>query len=102
MPMCETCKRDRESVYTIELNEVEKEQLRKHAGSQKVPDRLHYCQPCRRVMSHPVYGPELAKGLFLRGLQRLGVEVSEQRANSYREWLAQTAQKQNAERSPPK
>lgn len=80
--ICETSSKMVE-YKTFELTEAEKKEL------EEPLEAYVYCQPCWRVLSDPVQGPALMKGLAQQRLRLLGVSpaIAEALAESYHKAL---------------
>ena len=48
-------------------------------------DEYTYCNPCWAVLSHPIQGPMLMKGLAQQGMRMLGMPdpIAESKASAY-------------------
>ena len=80
---CLVCsaQRPREMCHIIKLTVEERHLLRQEG--QEVLDEYVYCKPCWKVLSDPVNGPSLMKGLAQADLRRLGVSNAEEWATKY-------------------
>lgn len=59
----------------------------------EVLDEYPYCKPCWKVISDPIAGPNLMKGLAQTHLRRLGVSNAEELAEKYHTGLLKLSEK---------
>jgi len=77
--------RSRDTCKVIKLTQSER-QVILDDGQKPLPEYI-YCRPCWRVLSNPVTGPNLGKGLMQARLRQLGVVNAEALAKIYHKKL---------------
>jgi len=79
---CCNCQRERAVFKTIDLTEAEQASVARLTG-EPAPDKYDYCKACWTVISDPVQGAQLLKGLLQANLTRRGVPNAERIASKY-------------------
>jgi len=73
----------------VTLTEEEVVQLKEQGHNP--PSQYTYCKPCWKVLSNPVSGPAVLRGLFEHHLKRVGVVNAEELADKYHKRLVEMA-----------
>ena len=81
--VCLICqaKRPRNNCHVVKLTVEERHLLRQEG--REILEEYPYCLPCWRMISDPVSGPALLKGLAQAHLRGLGVSNAEELATNY-------------------
>lgn len=83
--------RIKKTCHIIKLTVEERQALRQR-GEEPL-DEYIYCKPCWKLISDPVAGPNLLKGLAQAHMRRLGVSNAEEIAQKFHSKLIQTQKK---------